>query len=129
MIADTPDVQAVLTQPEYLILDARAPERYRGDIEPIDPVAGHIPGALSVPYMANVENGIFLPPDALKQRFEAVFAGVPPDHIVCYCGSGVTAAHNVLAIKHAGLGDVKLYPGSWSEWITDPSRPTAKGSE
>lgn len=130
MIADAPDVLAMLNQPDYRILDARAPERYRGDIEPIDPVAGHIAGAETAPYMGNIgADGTFLPPDALKQRFEVVFAGAAPDHVVCYCGSGVTAAHNVLAIKHAGLGDVKLYPGSWSEWITDPARPTAKGSD
>lgn len=130
MTADAPDVLAVLNQPGYRVLDARAPERYRGDVEPIDPVAGHIAGALSAPYMGNIgADGTFLPPDALKQRFEAIFAGTPSDHVVCYCGSGVTAAHNVLAIRHAGLGDVKLYPGSWSEWITDPARPTAKGSD
>jgi thiosulfate/3-mercaptopyruvate sulfurtransferase len=128
MVADARNVLAALNQSGYRILDARAPERYRGDVEPIDPVAGHIAGALSAPYMENIENGVFLLPDALKQRYEAIFAGTAPDHVTCYCGSGVTAAHNILAIKHAGLGDVKLYPGSWSEWITDPSRPTAKGS-
>jgi thiosulfate/3-mercaptopyruvate sulfurtransferase len=117
-----------LAQPEYLLLDARAAERYRGDVEPIDPVGGHIPGAINAPFPENLNpDGTFRPAEALQQRFATLFGDVPPDRVVCYCGSGVTAAHNLLAIHHAGLGDVKLYAGSWSEWITDPTRPIAVG--
>jgi thiosulfate/3-mercaptopyruvate sulfurtransferase len=126
---DAATVLTMLNQPEVVLLDARAPERFRGDVEPIDPVAGHIPGAVSAPFLENIAaDGTFLSTDALQRRFRALFNDTPPDQVVCYCGSGVTAAHNVLAIKHAGLGDVRLYSGSWSEWITDPSRPTAAGS-
>ena len=109
------------------LVDARDEERYRGEVEPIDPVAGHIPGAICLPFAENLDNlGYFLPPDELKIRFENVFTllGQPP---VMYCGSGVTAAHNCLAAVHAGYAMPKLYPGSWSEWITDPSRPIATG--
>jgi len=97
------------------LLDARAPERYRGEVEPIDPVAGHIPGARSLPFAEIAPNGRFLPPDALRERFEAV--GVRSgDDAVAYCGSGVTSAVLVLAAEAAGIGGVRLYPGSWSEW-------------
>lgn len=129
MVADAAEVLALIDQSDCLILDARAPERYRGDVEPIDPVAGHIPGALCASYMESIADGMFLPTNALRERFTALVGETPPGQVVCYCGSGVTAAHNVLAIKHAGLGDVRLYPGSWSEWITDPARPTAMGSD
>ena len=100
---------------DRLLLDARAPERYRGEVEPIDPVAGHIPGAVSVPFAELAPGGRFLPPDALRARLEA--AGVRSGgDAVAYCGSGVTAAVTVLAAEVAGLGPVRLYPGSWSEW-------------
>lgn len=108
------------------LLDARDLPRYRGDTEPLDPVAGHIPGAQCSPFAANLDaDGKFLPPQALRDKFApAVATGKP---VVCYCGSGVTAAHNVLAMKIAGLPEPVLYPGSWSEWITDPARPVATG--
>lgn len=110
--AEADVVLVMLRQPEYVIVDARAPERYRGDVEPIDPVAGHIPSAISAPFLENLNaDGTFLSPEALRQRFMALLGDTPSDQVVCYCGSGVTAAHNVLAIKHAGLGDVRLYPG------------------
>jgi thiosulfate/3-mercaptopyruvate sulfurtransferase len=115
------------TSPLY---DARAAERYRGDLEPIDPVAGHIPGARSLPYAENLgPDGRFLPENELRKRFEdaGIAAGGPAP--IFYCGSGVTAAHNVLALRHAGLGNARLYAGSWSEWITDPRRPVATGEE
>jgi thiosulfate/3-mercaptopyruvate sulfurtransferase len=113
----------------YLILDARSLPRFQGKLEPIDPVAGHIPGAVSAPFEQNLApDGTFLPPDALRARFERLMNSVPPENVICYCGSGVTAAHHLLAIAHAGLGMGRLYAGSWSEWITDPSRPVATGS-
>jgi thiosulfate/3-mercaptopyruvate sulfurtransferase len=112
----------------HVILDARSAPRFRGEVEPIDPVAGHIPGAVSAPYDQNLTpEGTFLPPDALRKRFEQLVKSVPPENVICYCGSGVTAAHNLVAMAHAGLGMGRLYPGSWSEWITDSTRPVAKG--
>jgi thiosulfate/3-mercaptopyruvate sulfurtransferase len=100
---------------DRVLLDARAPERYRGEVEPIDPVAGHIPGAVSVPFAELAPGGRFLPPDELRARLEA--AGVRSGgDVVAYCGSGVTAAVIVLAAEVAGIGPVRLYPGSWSEW-------------
>jgi thiosulfate/3-mercaptopyruvate sulfurtransferase len=105
-----------------VIVDSRAPERYRGEIEPIDPVAGHIPGAVNVPFSANLTEGKFRAPEELKVRFETELGDKAPDKVVFYCGSGVTACHNVLAYAHAGLGNALLYPGSWSEWITDEHR-------
>ncbi len=104
------------------LVDVRAPERYRGEVEPIDPVAGHIPGALNLPSTGNVDaTGRFLAPETLRERF----AGLQPDAIL-YCGSGVTAAHTLLAMESAGL-TARIYPGSWSDWITDPARPIATG--
>ena len=102
-------------------MDARARPRFEGREEPIDPVAGHIPGAVCLPFQENLgEDGRFLDAGTLAGRFEGLGADV-----VCYCGSGVTAAHNVLAMTIAGLDEPMLYPGSWSEWIVDPSRPRA----
>jgi thiosulfate/3-mercaptopyruvate sulfurtransferase len=109
-----------------VLLDARAPERYAGEVEPMDPVAGHIPGAINAPTAANVDAaGVFLTPEALRERF--VSLGVDGSTAVgVYCGSGVTAAHEALALAVAGV-DSDVYVGSWSEWITDPSRPIATG--
>ncbi|MEW6716118.1 MAG: sulfurtransferase [Chloroflexota bacterium] len=112
-----------------LLFDSRAPERYRGEQETIDPVAGHIPTATSAPYAANLTaEGRFLPIPELRARFEKLLAETPPEQAVFYCGSGVTAAHNLLALAHAGMGEARLYAGSWSEWITDPSRPISTGN-
>ncbi|MFC0042191.1 rhodanese-like domain-containing protein [Actinomadura rayongensis] len=109
-----------------VLLDARAAERYRGEKEPVDPVAGHIPGAVNAPTSENVdESGFFLPSLALRERFAALGA-TDAQHVGAYCGSGVTAAHEVLALTIAGV-PAALYVGSWSEWITDPSRPIATG--
>lgn len=122
------DVKQRLHDPAWRLLDARAPERYQGVQEPIDPVAGHIPGAVNAPFSENLTSaGTFLSPERLRQRFAALLGGVPPERTICYCGSGVTAAHNVLAMTHAGLPGARLYAGSWSEWITDPRRPVARG--
>jgi thiosulfate/3-mercaptopyruvate sulfurtransferase len=109
-----------------VLLDARAAARYRGEVEPIDPVAGHVPGAVSAPTSENVTtDGRLLPPDVLRARFAALGAdGSRP--VGAYCGSGVTAAQEVLALAVAGV-DAALYAGSWSEWVTDPARPVATG--
>ena len=119
---------AAATARRGVLLDVRTAERYRGEVEPLDPVAGHIPGAVNAPTGGNVgPDGRFLPPETLRARFSAlgVRDGV---RVGVYCGSGVTAAHTVLALKVAGLPGA-LYAGSWSEWITDRSRPVARGPE
>jgi thiosulfate/3-mercaptopyruvate sulfurtransferase len=109
-----------------VLIDARAPERFRGDTEPVDPVAGHIPGAVNVPTTANLdERGRFLPPERLREVYARVGAGTATS-VAAYCGSGVTAAHDLLALEVAGIR-AALYPGSWSGWITDPDRPVATG--
>ena len=109
-----------------VLLDARAPERFRGEHEPIDPVAGHIPGALNLPTTENLDpSGHFLPKEALMANFERV-AAHPGAPVGAYCGSGVTAAHEVLALEMAGI-PAALYIGSWSDWISDPERPVATG--
>ena len=124
----TGQVQEIRDDPHYVLLDARSGPRFRGEVEPIDPVAGHIPGALSAPCEENVTpEGRFHSPDVLRRRFEYFVKCVPPENVICYCGSGVTAAHNILAIAQAGLGRARLYAGSWSEWIADAARPIAKG--
>lgn len=108
------------------LFDARAPERFAGDVEPIDPVAGHIPGALNLPFAENLEAGRFRSPAQLRERFATALGDTSPADAVVYCGSGVTACHDILAFAHAGLELPRLYAGSWSEWITDPARPTAR---
>jgi thiosulfate/3-mercaptopyruvate sulfurtransferase len=110
-----------------LLLDARAPERYRGETEPIDPKPGHIPGAVNAPFAGNVVNGKFLSSDALGERYRKL--GVQPERTTAvYCGSGVTAAHDLLALALAGYPDALLYPGSWSEWARDPKAPVEMGA-
>jgi thiosulfate/3-mercaptopyruvate sulfurtransferase len=110
------------------IVDARAPERYRGEVEPIDPVAGHIPGAVNHFFQDNIENGRFRSPEALRAAFQETLGEVSPDRIVCYCGSGVSACHNILALHHAGMPGARLYPGSWSEWVAEPTRGVERSS-
>jgi thiosulfate/3-mercaptopyruvate sulfurtransferase len=110
------------------LVDARAPERYRGDIEPLDKTPGHIPGAVNHFFQRNLDAaGTFRSPEDLRGRFKDSLGDTPPEQIVCYCGSGVTACHNLLALEHAGLTGAKLYAGSWSEWSSDPSRPVERG--
>lgn len=110
------------------LIDARAPERYRGDVEPLDPVGGHIPGALNRLFKDNLgADGRFLPTEALRAAFEPLVGAHRIDQVVQQCGSGVTACHNLLAMEAAGLGTTALYPGSWSEWCSDPARPVARG--
>ena len=119
-------VENALAQRYICLVDARAPERYRGDIEPIDPVAGHIPQALNRPFQLNIDKtGVFLPADTLRTQFQALIGKTPPDNVVHYCGSGVTACHNVLAMDYANLKGAKLYAGSWSEWIANRNRAVA----
>jgi thiosulfate/3-mercaptopyruvate sulfurtransferase len=128
LVLDTRAVDRVRADQRWRVLDARAAERFRGENETIDPIAGHIPGAVSAPYAENLgPDGRFCPREELRARYAAVMGAVPAEHVVCYCGSGITSIHDILAIAHAGLGEARLYPGSWSEWITDPSRPTARG--
>jgi thiosulfate/3-mercaptopyruvate sulfurtransferase len=121
-------ILAQLGNGSLTVLDARAPERYRGDMEPIDKVAGRIPGALNRPYTTNLSaEGGFKSAQALRHEFEAQLGNRAPASVVHQCGSGVTACHNVLAMEVAGLPGSRLYPGSWSEWSADPSRPVARG--
>lgn len=118
------DVEQHLGDPQFHLIDARAPERYAGATEPLDRVAGHIPGAANHFFKENLAaDSTFLPPAALRARLARALGGVPPDHAISYCGSGVTACHNILALEHAGLHGARLYPGSWSEWSSDPNRP------
>ena len=112
----------------YKVFDSRTSDRYRGENETIDPVAGHIPGAFSAPFVDNLgANGQFLEKEQLIERFEKLLSDHPIEQAVFYCGSGVTACHNLLALSYIGKEGAKLYPGSWSEWITDETRPIALG--
>jgi thiosulfate/3-mercaptopyruvate sulfurtransferase len=121
------EVAATLGDATRRIIDARAPERYRGEVEPVDPVAGHIPGAFNRPFSTNLRDGVFKPADELKREFETLLAGRAPDRIIHQCGSGVSAIANMIAMEHAGLAGSTLYAGSWSEWCQDIARPVAKG--
>jgi thiosulfate/3-mercaptopyruvate sulfurtransferase len=126
--ASAQEIVEHLDDRELTVIDARAPERYRGDVEPIDPVAGHIPGARNRPYTSNLApDGAFKPAAQLRTEFEMLLNNSTPEMVVHQCGSGVTACHNVLAMAIAGLPGSRLYPGSWSEWIADPARPVARG--
>lgn len=110
------------------IVDARAAPRFRGEVEPLDPVAGHIPGALNRPFSQNIgENGKFKPPAQLRAEFDTLLAGRDPASVVHHCGSGVSAVPNLIAMEVAGLGHAALYAGSWSEWSTTPGLPCAQG--
>ena len=123
LLASAEEVLDAINRPETTLVDARAEERFAGRNEPLDPVAGHIPSAVCFPWTGNLdEEKKFLPVSALRDRF-AAFSDTP--QLISYCGSGVTGAHNALAITHAGYPIPRLYAGSWSEWITDPSRPIA----
>jgi thiosulfate/3-mercaptopyruvate sulfurtransferase len=128
MVVDAAAAGAAAQAAGWRAVDARAPERYRGDIEPLDRVAGHIPGAVNHFFMQNLdEGGTFRSPEDLRARLQPAIGDTPADHIVNYCGSGVTACHNLLALEHAGIRGAKLYPGSWSEWSSDAARPIEKG--
>ncbi len=129
MTVDSGQVLADLQSARMLIVDARSPERFRGENETLDPVGGHIPGAVNRFYFDNLDDdGCFFKPVAeLRAEFDALLAGRPAESVVQQCGSGVTACHNMLAMELAGLSGSKLYPGSWSEWCADASRPVATG--
>ncbi|MCC6248237.1 MAG: sulfurtransferase [Rubrivivax sp.] len=131
-VIDAEGLAARLSPGAACLVDARAPERFRGDVEPLDPVAGHIPGAINRFFKDNLgADGRFKPAATLRAEFAALgiddMGQDPALPVVHYCGSGVTAAHNLLAMVHAGWPDTVLYPGSWSEWCAEPTRPTARG--
>jgi thiosulfate/3-mercaptopyruvate sulfurtransferase len=127
-VVSTAELERALQDPKAVLVDARAQERYAGAVEPIDPVAGHIPGAVNHPFTANLgADGRFLPAAELKRRWQERLPGSDLENLVAMCGSGVTACHNLLSLEVAGLTGGKLYAGSWSEWIRDPRRPIARG--
>ena len=127
-LATASDVLAGLGSPAQTVIDARAGARYRGEVEPLDPVAGHIPGALNRPFAENMgADGRFKPAATLRAEFDALLAGRDPATVVHQCGSGVSALPNLLAMEVAGLGPTALFAGSWSEWCSDPARPVEKG--
>lgn len=112
-----------------LLIDARAGERFRGEVEPLDKLAGHVPGARNRAYSLNLDDGRFKSPQALAQEFSPLLQGREPAQVAAMCGSGVTACHHLLALAHAGFDGAGLYTGSWSGWIEDPQRPVATGGE
>lgn len=125
---DTQQVEQAMGSSDILMLDARPDRRFTGEYEPLDPVAGHIPNSINWSFEENLDiDGTFLPPEALRENYQALLKGRTPAQVIHTCGSGVTACHNLLAMEVAGLPGSRLYPGSWSEWITDPARPVATG--
>jgi thiosulfate/3-mercaptopyruvate sulfurtransferase len=128
MVADLSTVDRARQDPAWLVVDARAPERHQGMVELIDAVAGRIPGSVNYYYGDNLNPGsTFRNPQELRQDYLSLLAGRQPDHVIHYCGSGVTACVNLLAMEYAGLSGSRLYPGSWSEWIRNPANPVATG--
>ncbi len=129
MVVNADAVAALVRDPRALVLDVRAAERYEGKIEPIDPRAGHVPGAVSAPYTGNVHpDQTFLPPPQLRARFRQLGAE-NAEHVVSYCGSGVNACQNIFALHLAGFDGALLYEGSWSDWSSDSNRPMATGTQ
>lgn len=125
---DTAYILKQLQSPELCLIDARTPERYRGEVEPLDPIAGHIPGAINRDYNLNLlPTGAFKPTDQLQKEWTQYLANTPIHTIVHHCGSGVSACHNILAMAQIGLGITTLYPGSWSQWCANPAHPIATG--
>jgi thiosulfate/3-mercaptopyruvate sulfurtransferase len=126
MLITTEEVERIRKDPTYLLIDARSPERYRGEKEPIDPVAGHIPGAVNRFHGLNLaSDGTLLPPQLLYEQFQELVQERPMDKVAVYCGSGVTSIHHFVSMHSAGLPGALLYLGSWSEWIRDPKRPVS----
>lgn len=129
-LVDADTVAKASANASRVLIDARAPDRFRGENETIDPVAGHIPGSLNRPWSLNLrEDGRFKPAPFLRAEFEALLAGRNASEVINSCGSGVSACHNILAMTHAGLSGAALYGGSWSEWVADPGRPVATGPQ
>ena len=129
MVANAAEVSLRALQPDWRVLDARPPERFAGTVESIDAVAGHVPGAINFPMTLNLQSDAHWQPAAtLRTQFVATLGNVSGTHTIAMCGSGVTACHNLLALEIAGIHGAQLYPGSWSEWIKDPSRPVATGN-
>ena len=127
-IVGTDEVLHASRSGDQIIIDARPDRRFSGEFEPLDPVAGHVPGAINYPFDENLDmDGTYLPPEALRENYQALLKGKAAWQVIHMCGSGVTACHNILAMEIAGLPGSRLYPGSWSEWITDPARPVATG--
>ena len=127
-IATADEVLAAVAEPGRRVVDARAPERFSGVVEPLDAVAGHVPGAVNHPFTSNLgQDGRYLDATELRRRWSATLGTIPPGGVIVMCGSGVTACHDLLAMEHAGLTGARLYAGSWSEWIRDPRRPVARG--
>jgi len=122
-VVDSSTVLSNIAGKQFTLVDARAAARFMGEVEPVDPVAGHIPGALNRPLTDNLQHGLFKSADDLRREWQTVIDGIDPENIVHMCGSGVTACHNQLALEIAGLHGSRVYPGSWSEWIRDPQRP------
>lgn len=122
-VVDSNNVLAHLGKPDRILIDARLPSRFKGSEEPIDAKAGHIPGAVNLPFTENLKDGFWRSKEALKARFEQFSDSGSNREVICYCGSGITACHNILAMVHAGLPEPLLYAGSWSEWIVDDERP------
>lgn len=128
LMVDARFVEDHLGHADFLLIDARSPDRFRGENETLDPVGGHIPGATNHFFRDNIDDrGHFKPVPSLRQSFQRVLKGRPAAQVVHQCGSGVTACHNLLAMEHAGLTGARLYPGSWSEWCALPARPVATG--
>lgn len=128
LLVDAEALRRRLDDPQLTLIDARALPRFCGEVEPLDPVAGHIPGARCAAFTDNLgADGRFLPREQLRRRFAGLLDGRPAERLVAYCGSGVTACHNLFALSLAGYPLAPLYAGSWSEWLTDPSRPVATG--
>ena len=127
-VVATDELAPMIGRGDCVLVDARGPDRFEGRVEPIDPVAGHVPGAVNHPCQRNLDaDGRFLPPAQLLERWRDTLGARAPASAVCMCGSGVTACHDLLALEHAGLSGARLYAGSWSEWIRDPGRPVARG--
>ncbi len=127
LVAEVDEVERIRQNLDYCLVDARTAERFRGEHEPIDPVAGHIPGAVNRFHGLNLSpEGTFLSPQTLRAQFEELIGSTPPERVIVYCGSGVTSIHHILAMELAGMPGARLYPGSWSEWIRDPDRAISK---
>jgi thiosulfate/3-mercaptopyruvate sulfurtransferase len=127
-IAGAEEVLSRLGEPAGWLLDVRAAERFRGEVEPLDPVAGHVPGAVNHPFSRSLLDGSFRSPAELRDQLAPALSGRKPEEVVVMCGSGVTACHLLLAMEHAGLHGARVYAGSWSGWISDRSRPVATGA-